>query len=402
MIRGNESAYVIERFTAGLGGGSLTGTAVQNELLQNHLTPTANPSALGVIEAEHWMPTRFTLQGGEAENVQVQWTESLAPSVGNATIAFDGPIDQLLLSGDVNILEMNFTDRINWEDWVVEIGDDLLVEAPPVDEKGLFALDIGIQADRTIRLLNNVSDAVASADLRVMGDTSRPGMTGQVRVNEGLVYLQDREFKIDRAEIAFRDPWSWDPDLDFDMVTDLDSRRRRYRIHYRVFGPYSNWATQTTSDPWLSQADVNALLWFGVTAEELEEMGELGTAVGQAAVDLFIQDFILADYLGLLGFQETVAGQLLPDVDLVTGANTRGEYSSDPRLKLTVPGLPPRLKAAIEFNLLRADHYGHVKWAVTPSLSLSGWYANRRREGVRLPVNMGAFGTDLLWLKEFD
>ena len=101
---------------------------------------------------------------------------------------------------------MNFTDRINWEDWVVEIGDDLLVEAPPVDEKGLFALDIGIQADRTIRLLNNVSDAVASADLRVMGDTSRPGMTGQVRVNEGLVYLQDREFKIDRAEIAFRDP----------------------------------------------------------------------------------------------------------------------------------------------------------------------------------------------------
>ena len=73
VIRGNESAYVIERFTAGLG--SLTGTAVQNELLQNHLTPTANPSALGVIEAEHWMPTRFTLQG-EAENVQVQWTES--------------------------------------------------------------------------------------------------------------------------------------------------------------------------------------------------------------------------------------------------------------------------------------------------------------------------------------
>ena len=401
VIRGDKNAYVIERFTAGLGGGSVSGTAVSNELLHAYLSPTANPSALGVIEADHWMPTRFTLQG-EAENVQVQWTDSLAPSVGDASFSFDGPVDQLLLSGSVDITEMNFTDRINWEDWVVEIGDDLLVEAPPVDEKGMFALDIGIRADRTIRLLNNVSDAIASAELRVMGDTSRPGMTGQVRVDEGLVYLQDREFKIERAEIGFRDPWSWDPDLDFDMVTDLDSRRRRYRIHYRVFGPYSNWATQTTSDPWLSQADVNALLWFGVTAEELEEMGELGTAVGQAAVDLFIQDFILADYLGLLGFQETLAGQLLPDVDLVTGANTRGEYSSDPRLKLTVPGLPPRLKAAIEFNLLRADHYGHVKWAVTPSLSLSGWYANRRREGVRLPVNMGAFGTDLLWLKEFD
>ena len=398
-IMARHDGFVIERFKADLGGGQLYGTAIENEKLQSILNPKVHQTALGVIEAKNWVPSRFTLQG-RAENSQIKWTDSLAPAVGNADIYFDGPTDSLLLSGQVEVVEMDFTDRINWEDWVIEVGDNLLVAAPPSDDEAMFSLNVGISADNTIRLSNNIVDASASVDLKIVGDTSRPGMLGWVRIDEGFVYLQDREFKVGRGDLKFTDPWSWDPDLDIDLITDLDSRRRRYRVHYRVIGLYSDWKTQTSSEPWLSQADINALLWFGITAEELEEMGELGTAVGQAAVDLIIQDFIQADYLGILGFQESLASELLPKVDLVTGANIRGEYSSDPRVKFAYTPRQ-RLKVEMELNLLRSDHYGQVNWAVTPSVSLSGWYATRSREGFRIPGN-GALGVDLLWLHEFE
>lgn len=390
--------FVVTHFTSSLGGGTVVGDARRLPRLAPLLPEQQGRFPLGVVEAKDWVPARFDLLA-LADNVQMQWVDDLPPAVGNARLAFDGPADNLLLHADIEVEEMAFTERIEWEEWVVALEDYLLVEAPPTDEPPWFGLDINIRADRTIRLLNNVSDATASADLKLTGTTSRMGMTGRVRVEEGVVFVQDRAFDVLRGELRFDNPYTWDPLLDFDLRTDIQSRARQYRINYRISGAYSAWNSRTVSEPRLPQADINALLWFGVTADELEDMGELTSAVGLVAADFVFKDFVANDYLGL-GLRDTTLFERLPRIEINTGVNLRGEYSSEPRA-LIRQRWSPTLSTQAEINLVRDDHFARLDWRAEESLLLSSWWASRRREGLRIPVS-GALGVDLRWVIEFD
>ncbi len=346
----------------------------------------------GSIDAVEWVPDRFDLTA-EVNDGQVQWVDSLPPAIGDATLQFDGPSDALLLHGDVNVNEMVFRDRIDWEDWVVEYRSEMLVDDATVyDEEPWFALDVHILADRTVKLRNNVAEGVASADLRLIGDTSRPGIVGWARVENGIVILQDREFRVDRGEIAYQDPWTWNPDLDFDLITDIDSRDQRYRVNYQVFGPFSDWRTATRSDPALPQADVNALLWFGVTTDDLEQSGELSSAVAQGVADLLLTDLFASTQASELG---EVPELLFDRIDVTTGVNARGEYSSEPRLvvekRLDDLGA---IDVTWEFNLGRPeDNYVRLDRRVGGVWSIAGWYATLQRDRV-LRIG-GAYGVDV-------
>ncbi len=371
-IRGSRDGYQILEATAGVGGGEVM--------------------ASGSLRAERWIPTDFHLRA-DATDSQIQWIEDLPPAIGDAHIQLDGPPSALLLAGDVHIDDMTFADRIDWEDWLVEFQDQLLVSSVPTEDVPLFSIDVGIHADHTIRLQNNVAEGEATASLRVIGDTVRPGLVGSVRLHDTIAFLQDREFRVRRGDIVWRDPWTWDPDLDFDLVTDIDSQKRRFRVNYLIRGPFSNWGTETRSDPPLAQADINALLWFGATAEELEEMGELPQAIGQGVADLFIADLFLTNQAA-----QELRGEL-PNLfdrfDLVTGVDARGEYSPDPRLLVQKKIRSLRdAEVTWEIGLTRsAEQFGRIDLPITRNWSLSGWYASRQRDR-NLPIG-GAYGLDL-------
>ncbi|MCB9687341.1 MAG: translocation/assembly module TamB domain-containing protein [Alphaproteobacteria bacterium] len=358
----------------GLGGGTFSGS--------------------GTIDARDWIPTRYDL-GMSVRDAEVQWVESLPPAIGDGDFRFDGPVGALLMSGDIEVSDMTFADRIDWEDWVVEYRDEMLVDpATTYDEEPLFSLNVHIAADRSIFLRNNVAEGVASADLRIIGDTVRPGLVGTVTVDEGLVFLQDREFRIDRAVLLWNDPWSWDPQLDFSLLTDIANQDQQYRVDYQVVGPFSDWHTVTRSDPPLPQADVNALLWFGMTTDQLEELGELSSAVAQSMADLIVTDFFVSGQAGELGTQ--IPELLFDRIDLATGVNARGQYSPDPRLliekRLDDLG---QVDLKWELNLVHPeDSYVAASRKIGGIWSLSGWYATQQRDRV-LPIG-GAYGVDVL------
>ncbi len=371
-LRITEDEVEITGVRGGLGGGAITGR--------------------GTLTSTDWIPTRYDLEAS-IDDAQIQWIDSLPPAIGDASLRFDGPADQLLLSGEVAVSEMTFSDRIDWEDWVVSYREQMLVDpSATYADDPLFGLNVAIRADDTMYLRNNVAEGTGAADLRVIGDTVRPGLTGTVRIKEGVAFLQDREFRIERGNILFNDPWTWDPDIDFALVTDIDSQDQRFRVNYAVFGPFSDWNTSARSDPNLPQADVNALLWFGVTTEDLEEMGALPSAVTQAAADLILTDFFIAGQAGELG-------QELPDlfdrIDIATGVNGRGEYSAEPRLviekRLSDLG---DVQLRWELNLVDPeDNYVSADRRIGGIWSLRAWYASLQRDRV-LPIG-GAYGLDV-------
>jgi TamB, inner membrane protein subunit of TAM complex len=366
--------------TGGVGGGTFKGS--------------------GRIESHEWWPTRWDLSL-DVNDASVQWIDTLPPAVGDGHFRFDGPSDSLLLSGDVNVTEMIWVDRIDWEDYVVEFRSWMLVDPASVsNEPPMFNFDVGITADQTIELRNNLAEANASADLRITGDTVRPGLLGSVTVqDDGLAYLQDREFRVKRGNLLFDDPWTWDPQLDISLVTDVTSRDQRYSVEYQVMGPFSNWRTVSHSDPWLPQSDVNALLWFGVTMDDLQEMGALPYALALGVGNLLVTDLIVSGQAGV--------SQNFPDffpdrIDVATGINARGQYSPDPRLVLEkrIEELGG-VDLTWEMNVTRPqDNYATARVRIGGGWSLSAWYATLQRDR-ELPIG-GAYGADLLVRWEFE
>jgi hypothetical protein len=354
----------------------------------------------GGIDAEAWVPTRFGVSMDVAD-AQVQWVESLPPAIGDGHFTFDGPVGALLLSGDVSVSDMTFADRIDWEDWVVETREQMLVDpASTTTEEPMFSLNVRLAAAETVRLRNNLAEGSASADLRLIGDTVRPGLVGTATVHDGIAFLQDREFRIDRGVLTWNDPWSWDPMLDISLLTEIQNQDQRYRVDYAVQGPFSDWRATTRSDPALPQADVNALLWFGMTTDQLEAMGELPSAVVQGVADLIVTDFFVSGKVGELG-QDLPSLFLNSRFDIATGVNARGQYSPEPRLVVEnrVPDLDIDLK--LEMNMVRpSDSYLSATRRIGGIWSLSGWYATLQRNR-QLPIG-GAYGVDVLARWELD
>lgn len=373
-ITATSRAYTFTNVSAAVGGGRFTG----------------RPSR---IDAVNWVPTRYSL-AGKLTDSRIQYLDYLPPMRGDADLTFDGPVGSLLLGGEIHISELEWRDRIDWEAMVVSLREEHLTAAAPDPADNYFGMDLvvdtrprkGEQLEPTLKLRNNVADADATCDLRIIGDTARPGMVGEIRLEPGgQIYLNDRQFEIHRAEIRYIDPFTFDPDLDVMLETDVRSQEQDYRVSYLVNGAFSDWRTTTSSDPYLSQADINALLLFGVTREELERYGGLGTALLAETGDL------------LLGQTPLSRSFLVVDRwNLVSGVTERGTptLSSDLRLvaQKQVAGFDVTVDTALGQNLGR-DWYASVERRIAQRLYLSAWLATQQ-EGRTLPIG-AAYGLDL-------
>ena len=361
--------YRISELTAVVGGGTLS-------------------SPLSTIEAEDWVPRRYALDATLVDG-RVQYLDYLPPLVGDAQLAFDGPVGDLLLSGEIQVKEMEFRDRIDWEAMVVSFSEETLTASAAEESEKYFSMDLHVVADDTVKLRNNVADADASADLRIIGDTARPGMTGDIRVDPGgRMYLHEREFDISRAELRYIDPYTYDPDLDILLETDVRSHDQDYHINYGVNGLFSDWRSTTSSDPALSQADVNALLLFGYTREELERYGGLQAALVAETGDLLFGQTAFLQRSALLN-------TFVDRWSLVSGVSERGSNTVSSNLRLVAEKKIEDFDFTLETTVTGGfgrDYYVSVERRLAERMYASAYLATQQ-EGRSLPIG-GAYGTE--------
>jgi hypothetical protein len=293
-------------------------------------------SVTGGYASQEWIPNQYDIQA-EVKDSRVQFIEELPPFKGDAALAFSGPANEALLSGTIDVNEMIFTDRITWEEWMLEFADDGTVEVNLDEKDAAFSMDIALRSDNTIEVRNNVGDLTAGGDLRIVGDTNQPGLVGSiVAVPGGRMHLKEREFELTRGEIHYVDPYSFDPELDLVLNTDVSSREDTYDVTYRVSGTLDDWRAETRSDPDLPSADVNALLLFGMTRAELERYGGLAGALAVEGGDLLASSFLFSsrdesDRGALFRIVEPFRPERL---DLVSGVSERGSGLVNSELRL--------------------------------------------------------------------
>ncbi|NOY28495.1 MAG: hypothetical protein GXP62_21780, partial [Oligoflexia bacterium] len=383
-LRGNPDTITIESAKGRLGGGTVT--------------------VSGTIDTRKFLPHHYDLHAS-ASDVSVRYFDFLPPVQGDAQLRFSGPADSPLLSGQLTVDDMVFRERIDWESWVLAVRDEVLSGAVEEEGRDWFKLDLGIDADKTVRVRNNVGDFTASGSLRVVGDTAHPGLLGRVRaVPGGRVYLKEREFELQRGELRFVDPFTFDPELDFSLTTLVETTDQQYRIDAQVGGTWSDWHTTTRSDPNLAQADVNALLVFGMTREEMERTGALGRALAVEGSDVLFSSIGIVEraqegIFHLHGLQPLL-NPLRPErLDLVSGTSERGSATVSSELRLLYENDLADLgwrggTLVFEQNVAGGrDTYLGLEQRLARRLYLRGFWASQQEER-SLKIG-GAFGIEV-------
>jgi len=207
-----------------------------------------------------------------------------------------GPVHNLLVTGDIEVQSARYTKPLRPEKALIDFRRRLF-DVSARREKSAFRvrLDINAIADGTIRIRNNLADAVAKGEFRVVGDTSRVIVLGSFDVVEGTVEYRGNKYELKRATVDFQDPRRNNPRLDWRAET----KKGNVIVTVTVSGTLDKYEVDLFSDPPLGKNDLVALLSLGVTTQSLA--GQEG-AVGSAAA----ASIALGPYLG--GVEERIRG----------------------------------------------------------------------------------------------
>ncbi len=347
----------------------------------------------GRVLAERWRPVRYELEA-RVFDARISALDDLPPMVGEADLHLRGAPDELVLGGTATIDDMVFVERIDWEQWAVDFREQRLVEGEDtVTERPSFDIDVAIVAEDSVRIRNNVGEGLADAELRLVGDDTRIGLVGTIRMEPGgRVFVQGREFVVARAEIRYVDPYSYDPDLDILLETEVRSRERTWRVTYPVVGPFSDWRAEPHSDPNLPSADIHALLLFGMTREELESSGGASAALAAEGIDLLVTGEG-SRALDRLGSDALVEVFQYTRMDVVSGVSQRGTVGSDTWRILVERDVQAPADATLigEFSL--DDRYLAMEKALARNIYLRLFWSSLERERSR--DLGGAYGADV-------
>jgi len=216
--------------------------------------------------------------------VRFPYPEEFRPVVqGHAELI--GPVDDLLVTGEVEVQSARYTRNLYPEKALVDFSKRLS-DVAARREKSDFRvrLDINVVADRTIRVKNNLVDAKASGEFKVEGDTRKIVILGSFDVYEGYVEFYGNRYELKRVTVDFQDPRRNNPRLD----ARAETRKGSYNVTVTVSGTLEKPEVDFSSDPPLGRTDIVSLLSFGVTTQNLASTGtgsaSTSGAVGAAAI----------------------------------------------------------------------------------------------------------------------
>jgi len=126
-------------------------------------------------------------------------------------------------------------------------------------------LGITIAIPGTLKVRNQMAEAVAQGELHIVGTLPRPVILGQLEtLPGGKIYFNGVTYTVDRAMAQLNNPQTLDPYLDLEAEATV----KTYLIHLKLTGPLSRLQLAFTADPFLTEADILSLLATGKIASQ--------------------------------------------------------------------------------------------------------------------------------------
>ncbi len=174
----------------------------------------------------------------------------------------------LVLGGQINVADGSFTENIDLESRLLQLirsgGPELPAEPNPFLQR--LRYDVAVNTVNPLLINNNLAKLEMNVDLTARGNYYRPGLTGNINLEEGgELYLREKTYIVDRGTVLLLDQTRIAPTLDILART----KAGRYDITLKISGPPDDLDTVFTSDPALPEPDIIAVLITGRTLDEL-------------------------------------------------------------------------------------------------------------------------------------
>ncbi len=268
---------------------------------------------------------------GSVEGLDYPLFDGLVPRL-RGSWRLDGPADDLLLSGDLEVTRATL--RRN-DELALVLVDWFMRESAPATGDGI-RLDLRVEADRTLEANNPFMNLDGSATLHVTGTTTRPGVVGSIELDEGgEIAFQGVRYTVERATVTFTDPMEIEPTVEFQARAWVQN----YQIGIRLAGTPDRLVPTVTSDPPLPESEVYSLLGMGLR----------GDAVGQGSVGVGLASSLITRELGS---ELTRRAQLVLPVDQLRVDPFAETSTGNPTARVTVvKQLNPRWTVIVQSNL---------------------------------------------------
>jgi hypothetical protein len=122
--------------------------------------------------------------------------------------------------------------------------------------------EINILIPSTLHISNGlIQQMTASADLKLLGTSDKPLLSGRADVERGELNFRGRRYKLTRGTIDFNNPARIDPFFDVEAETNVRVPGQTYHVTVSAAGTADKLNPVFQSDPYLPPGDVLALLF---------------------------------------------------------------------------------------------------------------------------------------------
>ena len=236
----------------------------------SHLDGSLNGGTLsgsGSIEYADGQP-RNTNLNLKADGVYLSFPEGLK-TLSNINLSGRNTAGNLVLGGDVVILEGGFTDDLSIDSGILAVvtaprGLEFTEDPNPLLNSTRF--NIGFRTGSPIYVKNNLAKAEITADLRLIGSPYEPALSGRLTVEEGSqLNFNERKYTVERGNITFTSDRRIEPNLDIMATTTAGG----LDITLQVSGTPGKTETTLTSDPPEPEQDILAVLLTGQKLDDI-------------------------------------------------------------------------------------------------------------------------------------
>jgi autotransporter translocation and assembly factor TamB len=226
--------------------------------------------------------------GLKANSVLVARNDNLTARI-DADLKAQGPLQSATVTGNIATTNSEFLKDID----IIPIGlpgrpapqppsstPTLSFPNPPLRD---WKFDVAIKSKDPFLVRGNLADGTAIIDMKLTGTGLRPGLQGQVRLENFEATLPFSTLSIQYGFLYFDADDSLNPRIELHGTSLL----RDYTIHVFIYGTALAPEAVFSSEPPLPQEEIISLLATGVTREELTGSGNV--LVGRAGLLLVKQ-----------------------------------------------------------------------------------------------------------------
>jgi autotransporter translocation and assembly factor TamB len=289
---------------------------------------------------------------GTAEGVRFEVLPDLDARLSGSW-RLSGPIDDLLLAGDITVDHMSLTTKEDVATLLIRwLGAS---KAFSTDDGGL-SLALRVEADETIELRNPFVRLTGSASLEVTGTSNQPGLVGQVEVQDGgEATLLGNRYEIERGSLSFSNPNAIEPFFDLQAATWI----QEFQITAQISGTLDRFVSTAVSTPPLSAPEIYSLLGVGYR----------GTGLGASAMGLGLASSILSSELTSALSRRA---QLVLPIDQVRVDPFAADSTGNPTARVSViKQLTPEWTVILQSTLQgEREQIVVSRWYIAPGLFL--------------------------------